>query len=168
MDANLNSLGFTKNNVVTIYKVLSAILNLGNIEFESSVNNESCSIKNESRKFLCNAAALIMVDELKLEGALIYYTRIVGGQEIKYTLKSCFRYFPLNNIEFEINLHILIHFRSPLTKISAEKARDCVTIGLYNKMFDQIMEQINKHLSSSESQFSIGILDIAGFGKQKL
>lgn len=63
--------------------VLSAILNLGNIQFdESTIDNSSC-IKNESQKFLYNTAALLKVNESELWDVLICFTREVGNQQIK-------------------------------------------------------------------------------------
>lgn len=65
----------------------------------------------------------------------------------------------------------MISFRSPLTKIAAEKARDCLAMGLYEKLFRQIMLHMNARFSLSSSSpsstYSIGILDIAGFGMSK-
>lgn len=60
-----------------------------------------------------------------------------------------------------------MYFRSPLTKIFAEKARNSLATGLYAGMFGQMMQIINSHLLSSSENYSIGILDIAGFGKLK-
>lgn len=63
--------------------ILSAILNLGNIEFETSLcTDESCSIKIESRKYLCNAAALLNLNEMELEDVLITHSREVNNQQI--------------------------------------------------------------------------------------
>lgn len=55
-----------------------------------------------------------------------------------------------------------------MTKIAAEKARNSLATGLYDKMFGQMMHIINNHLSSSSVNYSIGILDIAGFGKMTM
>lgn len=63
------------------------------------------------------------------------------------------------------NQNCFLMYRSPLTKIAAEKSRDILAAGLYDKMFGQIIKIINKHLSPSSINYSIGILDIAGFGE---
>lgn len=55
-------------------------------------------------------------------------------------------------------------FRSPLSKIAAEKSRDTLAKGLYDKLFSVLMQHINRQFSPSASDYSIGILDIAGFG----
>lgn len=53
-----------------------------------------------------------------------------------------------------------------MTKVAAERARDCLAKGIYARLFRQMMLQINsRSLSlSSTSTYSIGVLDIAGFG----
>lgn len=62
--------------------VLSAILNLGNIQFDASPNDDSC-IKIDSRNFLTNAAALLKVDEMELENALTTHAGEIGKSIIK-------------------------------------------------------------------------------------
>lgn len=74
-----------------------------------------------------------------------------------YTLVSIFK------IIFSIDLYIL-HFRSPLTKIQAERARDNLSKGLYENLFSEMIRFINDHFSHAYSEDSIGILDVAGFG----
>lgn len=51
---------------------------------------------------------------------------------------------------------------------AAEKGRDSLAKGLYNKLFGHIIQHINGRLSVSSSNNSIGILDIAGFGRFQL
>lgn len=85
MDKNLSALGFSTNQTQVIYVVLSAILNLGNIQFDenSLANDDSSYIKTDSRNFLRNAALLLKVDELELEGILISRTREIGKFQTK-------------------------------------------------------------------------------------
>lgn len=59
-------------------------------------------------------------------------------------------------------------FRSPLLKAAAEKLRDSLAKGLYEKLFREILQKINDHLAPCSSNNSIGILDIAGFGVYKI
>lgn len=79
----MTALGFTSLDKQTIYTVLSGILNLGNIEFETD-NDNGCIVPIESRTFLCSAAALLKIDESELQDALICHTRIVANQQIKW------------------------------------------------------------------------------------
>lgn len=63
--------------------LLSAILNVGNIQFEATTDSESCYITIESQPFLCNAAALLNINKTELEDGLTSYTRVAGNQQIK-------------------------------------------------------------------------------------
>lgn len=83
MDENFSAHGFTADHKNVTYMVLSAILNLGNIQFDAMTNDDSSYIKIESRNFLCNAAILLKVDELELEDVLIRHTRVMGKLQIK-------------------------------------------------------------------------------------
>lgn len=83
VDENLSAFGFSTNNKKHVYKVLSAILNLGNIRFEPSNNDEGISIEIKSRSFLCNAATLLKIDESELEDVLTNHIREVGQAQIK-------------------------------------------------------------------------------------
>lgn len=77
VDENLSAVGFTTNQKQIIYMILSAVLNLGNIQFDSLTNEDGIYIEATSRNFLHNAAALLKVDELELEGVLISHIREV-------------------------------------------------------------------------------------------
>lgn len=82
MDENLSKLGFNDKNI--IYKILSAILNLGNIHFETSISNEEdCFINDESHLFLTNASVLLRLENSELEHALISRAKNIGGQQVK-------------------------------------------------------------------------------------
>lgn len=82
VDENMSALGFSTERKQTIYMVLSAIMNLGNIQFDTLADDSIC-IKIDSRQFLCNAAALLKLDEMQLEDVLISHTREVGNLQIK-------------------------------------------------------------------------------------
>lgn len=84
MDESLSKFGLSTSDKNKIYKILSAILNLGNIEFETSISNEeSCVIKDESHLFLNNAATLLRIENSELGNALTSRVVNVGGQQIK-------------------------------------------------------------------------------------
>lgn len=84
INTNLDNLGISENDKISIYLVLSAILNLENIKFESNgLDNERCYITNESQKFSNNAAFCLNVDRCELEDALISRSREFAKQTIK-------------------------------------------------------------------------------------
>lgn len=48
---------------------------------------------------------------------------------------------------------------------AAEKARDSLAKGLYNELFCRIIQHINNYHATYASVYSVGIMDIAGFGR---
>lgn len=52
-----------------------------------------------------------------------------------------------------------------MLKESAEKFRDSLAKGLYDELFRKMMSHINHSTSFATPVYSIGILDIAGFGE---
>ena len=62
--------------------ILSAILNLGNIEFQTNTD-DGCFIQIESEESLRNAALLLNVDKLVLQNALTSRSREIANQTIK-------------------------------------------------------------------------------------
>lgn len=77
-------LGFAAKQKVAINRTLSAILNIGNIQFEETGIDEGCSVNIESRVFLLTAAAMLNIKEAELEEALTTHTRITRNEKIKY------------------------------------------------------------------------------------
>ena len=56
----------------------------------------------------------------------------------------------------------------PLKKEQAANARDALAKALYLRMFDWIVGRVNKCFPFDSSDYYIGVLDIAGFGKRKM
>lgn len=46
----------------------------------------------------------------------------------------------------------------------ANSARDALAKAIYSKLFDYIVQRINKSIPFQASSYYIGVLDIAGFG----
>jgi len=53
----------------------------------------------------------------------------------------------------------------PLKKDQAANARDALAKALYMKMFDNIVGRVNQCFPFTSSATYIGVLDIAGFGR---
>lgn len=83
LNDHLNTLGFNANDKMSIYTVLAAVLNIGNIQFESRTDNESSFIKADSQIHLSNAALLLNIEEQELVDALVSKTRIIQSQPIR-------------------------------------------------------------------------------------
>lgn len=82
VEKSLIKLGFTMDSINAIFKTLSSILNLGNIQFDA-ISDNACSIDNTTHSFLSNAAAMLNVDVLELECILTGRMINVADQQIK-------------------------------------------------------------------------------------
>lgn len=54
--------------------------------------------------------------------------------------------------------------RVPLKTAEANNARDALAKSVYSRMFDYIVDMVNKSIPFGSSVSYIGVLDIAGFG----
>jgi chitin synthase len=76
LEENLKSLGIGRRQQAQLFKLMAAILNLGNITFvDSKTVNESCIVKNISQLSL--TAELLGVEASALESVLTFKTRLV-------------------------------------------------------------------------------------------
>ncbi|XP_066603378.1 myosin-IIIb-like isoform X2 [Prorops nasuta] len=134
-------LGFQDSEVDTVYKVLAAILHLGDIEFGEVASEDNTD--NKSRVIdmapLQRVAKLLGVEANDLLDALTSNSVMTRGETITR-----------NN-----------------TVTEACAARDAMAKGLYGRLFDWMVNQINCLLSFSRSPsyepLAIGLLDIFGF-----
>ncbi|XP_069361962.1 myosin-IIIb-like isoform X2 [Maniola hyperantus] len=132
--------GFHEDEVQIIYRMLAAILHLGDIEFaetagEYNADNRATIIDTAP---LHRASCLLGVETSDLRECLTSSSVVTKGETIaRYT--------------------------SPA---EAAVARDATARGIYARAFDRIVERINALLSQNRpqsDQLSIGILDIFGF-----
>nr|XP_037866986.1 myosin-IIIb isoform X3 [Bombyx mori] len=132
--------GFLDDEVQILYKMLAAILHLGDIEFgetagEDNTDNRATIIDTAP---LHRASCLLGVETADLRECLTSSTVVARGETIA-------------------------RHSSPT---EAAVARDATARGLYARAFDRIVERINALLSQNRhrhDQLSIGILDIFGF-----
>ncbi|GJM84472.1 hypothetical protein PR202_ga00145 [Eleusine coracana subsp. coracana] len=119
------------------FRVVAAILHLGNIEFSPGEEFDSSAIKDEKCRFhLQMAADLLMVDASLLLSTL------------------CFRKIktPEGNIIKAVD------------NSSAVIGRDALAKTVYARLFDWLVDNINKSIGQDiESRAQIGVLDIYGF-----
>lgn len=59
---------------------------------------------------------------------------------------------------------VFFYYRVPLKVYEANNARDALAKAIYSKLFDHIVQCINKSIPFQASSYYIGVLDIAGFG----
>ncbi|XP_015214343.2 myosin-IIIb isoform X1 [Lepisosteus oculatus] len=135
-------IGFTEEEVNSVYKILSAILNTGNIEF-AAITSQHQTDKSEvpNSEALNNAAALLSIGAEELQEALTSHCVVTRGETIIRT----------NTVD------------------RATDVRDAMSKALYGRLFSWIVNRINtllqpdKNLCTAENGMNVGILDIFGF-----
>jgi myosin-7 len=125
----------TSSEIDSIFKILSAILHLGNVKFEivkecatiQPGTSGSDHVDCVSTLLECNTAALI--------DSLTFKTILVRGETMKM----------------------------PLTESQAIDNIDSVSKILYERVFNFLVDLMNKNTENSQAQSFIGVLDIFGF-----
>ncbi|KFZ64208.1 Myosin-IIIa, partial [Podiceps cristatus] len=135
-------IGFTLEELGSVYSVLAAILNVGNIEFSAVVSEHMIDKSNISNPVaLENCASLLCIQADELQEALTSHCVVTRGETII----------------------------RPNTVEKATDVRDAMAKALYGRLFSWIVNRINtllkpdKHLSENDEGLNIGILDIFGF-----
>ncbi|KAM8855050.1 LOW QUALITY PROTEIN: myosin-IIIb [Spinachia spinachia] len=136
------NIGFTEEEVNSVYRILSAILNTGNIEF-ASITSQHQTDKSEvpNSESLENAASLLCIGPEELQEALTSQCVVTRGETIVRT----------NTVD------------------KAADVRDAMSKALYGRLFSWIVNRINSllqpdmNICATESGMNVGILDIFGF-----
>ncbi|TVU35329.1 hypothetical protein EJB05_17214 [Eragrostis curvula] len=133
----METVGITEQEQEAIFRVVAAVLHLGNINFAKGREADSSVIKDDKSRFHLNTAAeLLMCDCQKLENALI-------NREI-------------NTPEGVITTTVGPH--------SATISRDGLAKQIYSRLFDWLVNRINASIGQDPtSNQLIGVLDIYGF-----
>ncbi|XP_039349650.1 myosin-IIIb [Mauremys reevesii] len=135
-------IGFTDEEVHSVYKILAGILNTGNIEF-AAISSQHQTDKSEvpNAEALDNAAVLLSIGSEELQEALTSHCVVTRGETIIRT----------NTVD------------------KAADVRDAMSKALYGRLFSWIVNRINtllqpdKNICNAESRMNVGILDIFGF-----
>lgn len=133
----MDIVGINEEEQEAIFRVVAAILHLGNIDFAKGKEIDSSVIKDEKSRFHLNTTAeLLRCDAQSLEDALIKRVMVTPEEVITRTLD------PVNAIG----------------------SRDALAKTLYSRLFDWIVEKINLSIGQDPTSKSlIGVLDIYGF-----
>jgi len=133
----MNTVGITKQEQEATFRVVAAILHLGNISFVKGREVDSSLLKDEKARFHLNAAAdLLMCDCGNLENALI--KRKINTPEGVIT--------------------------TTVDPNSATVSRDGLAKQIYSRLFDWLVNRLNASIGQdTSSDRLIGVLDIYGF-----
>ncbi|KAI4340198.1 hypothetical protein MLD38_025060 [Melastoma candidum] len=134
----MSVVGITEEEQDSIFRIIAAILHLGNIEFTSQDDaNESAEVKaGESKHHLETTTELLMCDREMLEDVLCRRLMITPEETIKKSLDP----------------------------EGAAINRDGLAKTIYSRLFDWLVAKINVTIGQDpSSQFFIGVLDIYGF-----
>ncbi|KAL0279116.1 UNVERIFIED_CONTAM: hypothetical protein PYX00_000736 [Menopon gallinae] len=140
LKASLALIGFKAEEVDTVYRILSAVLHLGDVVFGEVATDDNTD--NKSRIIddvpLRKVSRLLGVEDSELLEALTSSSVVTRGETITR-----------NNSVGE-----------------SGAARDATVKGLYGRLFDWLVNQVNGLLScpcAGSEPLSIGLLDIFGF-----
>nr|AAB71529.1 unconventional myosin [Helianthus annuus] len=133
----MDIVGIGEEEQEAIFRVVAAILHLGNVEFAKGKEIDSSVLKDEKSRFHLNVTAeLLMCDAKSLEDALIKRVMVTPEEVITRTLDP----------------------------EAALGSRDALAKTIYSRLFDWIVEKINSSIGQDPNSKSlIGVLDIYGF-----
>ncbi|KAK7939310.1 hypothetical protein WMY93_002636 [Mugilogobius chulae] len=128
-------MGFTEEERIGMLKVVSTVLQLGNIKFEKERNSEQATMPDDTAaQKVCHLQGINVTDFTRA----ILTPRIKVGREV---------------------------VQKAQTKQQADFAVEALAKAMYERLFRWILARVNKTLDKSKRQSSsfLGILDIAGF-----
>ncbi|XP_010470351.1 PREDICTED: myosin-11-like [Camelina sativa] len=133
----MDIVGMSEKEQEAIFRVVAAILHIGNIEFTKGKEVDSSVPKDDKAKFHLNTVAeLLMCDVKALEDALCKRVMVTPEEVIKRSLDPQ----------------------------SALISRDGLAKTIYSRLFDWLVEKINVSIGQdANSRSLIGVLDIYGF-----
>ncbi|CAL5360325.1 unnamed protein product [Camellia sinensis] len=133
----MDVVGISEEEQDAIFRVVAAVLHLGNIEFAKGEEIDSSVIKDETSRFHLNMTAeLLKCDAKSLEDALIKRVMVTPEEIITRTLDP----------------------------VAALGSRDALAKTVYSRLFDWLVEKINISIGQDPNSKSIiGVLDIYGF-----
>ncbi|URE07310.1 DIL domain [Musa troglodytarum] len=133
----MDIVGISVQEQEAIFRVVAAILHLGNIDFAKGPEIDSSVIKDDKSRFHLNMTAeLLMCDAQSLENALIKRVMVTPEEVITRTLDPA----------------------------SAIVSRDGLAKTIYSRLFDWLVDKINVSIGQDpNSKHLIGVLDIYGF-----
>uniref|UniRef100_A0A8C9NV48 Myosin VB n=1 Tax=Serinus canaria TaxID=9135 RepID=A0A8C9NV48_SERCA len=128
-------LGVKESHQTTIFRIIAAILHLGNLKIQGERDGEVCSVSSED-EHLSSFCSLLGVEHSQMQHWLCHCKLVTTAETY---VKS-------------MSLHQVVNARNALAK------------HIYAQLFNWIVQHINKALHTTVKQHSfIGVLDIYGF-----
>ncbi|KAG0535472.1 hypothetical protein BDA96_04G369100 [Sorghum bicolor] len=133
----MDIIGISSEEQEAIFRVVAAILHLGNVEFAEGDDGDSSKPKDEKSLFhLRTAAELFMCDDKALQDSLCQRIIVTRDENIVKTLDP----------------------------EAAKGSRDALAKTVYSRLFDWLVNKINNSIGQDpNSKCLIGVLDIYGF-----
>ncbi|KAB2625769.1 myosin-8, partial [Pyrus ussuriensis x Pyrus communis] len=133
----MDVVGISSDEQDAIFRVVAAILHLGNVNFAKENETDSSEPKDDKSRFhLRTAAELFMCDEQSLEDSLCKRVIVTRDETITKSLDPD----------------------------SAAISRDALAKIVYSRLFDWLVNKINNSIGQDpDSKNLIGVLDIYGF-----
>ncbi|KAK6145891.1 hypothetical protein DH2020_019760 [Rehmannia glutinosa] len=133
----MDVVGISSEEQDAIFRVVAAILHLGNIEFTKVSESDASQPKDDQSRFhLKTAADLLMCNENSLEDSLCKRVMVTRDETITRSLDPA----------------------------AAAVSRDALAKIVYSRLFDWLVNKINHSIGQDpDSKFLIGVLDIYGF-----
>ncbi|NXJ05929.1 MYO19 protein, partial [Odontophorus gujanensis] len=127
----------TQNN---IFKVLSGLLHLGNVQFSNPLDeSQPCELEDKAKDSVKTAGDLLKIpDEMLLESLRI--RTITAGKQQQV-------------------------FKKPCSRTECDTRRDCLAKLIYAKLFEWLVLVVNESIYADTSLWTsfIGLLDVYGF-----
>ncbi|NWU61643.1 MYO19 protein, partial [Pterocles burchelli] len=133
-------LGIGRSTQNNIFKVLSGLLHLGNIQFSDPVDeSQPCEVEDKTKDFVKTAGDLLKIPVEELLESLRIRTITAGKQQQV--------------------------FKKPCSRAECETRRDCLAKVIYAKLFEWLVLVINESIYADPSVWTsfIGLLDVYGF-----
>ncbi|XP_054664937.1 unconventional myosin-Vb isoform X2 [Grus americana] len=128
-------LGVKESHQMTLFRIIAAILHLGNLEIQAERDGDACSVSSED-EHLNNFCSLLGVEQSQMQHWLCHRKLITTAET----------YVKSMSVQQVVN------------------ARNALAKHIYAQLFNWIVQHINKALHTTTKQHSfIGVLDIYGF-----
>ncbi|NXP07163.1 MYO19 protein, partial [Thinocorus orbignyianus] len=133
-------LGIDRSTQNNIFKVLSGLLHLGNVQFSNPLDeSQPCELEDNAKDFVKAAGDLLQLPVEELLESLRIRTITAGKQQQV--------------------------FKKPCSRAECETRRDCLAKVIYAKLFEWLVLVINESIYGDPAGWTsfIGLLDVYGF-----